>query len=183
MTLHASNRAPGGAILPNLSPKILPKIPPKISPNTSRILRPGSAFAISIALALLAACSTPDKPKPPPVQPVLQSPGHKSITVSGDNAGAAIVLERAQDLFVHLDIPTTSGLEWNVIELNPGVLTVLGSKFERALRNTNVEEAAGATVFHIRAEAPGSVALKFELRRPRSLTAAVQSITYDVTVK
>jgi hypothetical protein len=138
-----------------------------------------------IGSTMLAACSIFDKtqPKVAPPQVVLQSPGHKSITVSTYDSGAAIVLDSSQDLYVSLDILVTSGLEWNVVDLKPGVVAVLDSKFERALRNTNVEEAAGATVFHLRAEAPGRVLLKFDLRRVHSLLPAVRTATYDVTVK
>jgi hypothetical protein len=142
-----------------------------------------SALLPTLLLTQLAACSTTDLPKPAVVQPVLQRPGQKSVTVTADNTGSAVVLDPAQELIVELDIPATTNLEWSVVDLKPGVVSVTSSKFERALRNLSAEESGGSTVFHLKAEAAGTVALKFDLRRARSLDPAVQSVTYAVTVK
>ena len=141
------------------------------------------APALSLSFTLLAACSTAEKVKPPVVQSVVQSPGQKSIAVSGDQSGASIVLESAQELVVSLSIGATAGREWTLVDLKPGVLAVAGLKFERALRNTNPDEAEGTTVWRFRPEAAGTVVLRFDLRRPRSLLPAVQTVTYSVTVK
>ena len=136
---------------------------------------------LTLAAALLAACATPEKPKAPP--PPVAAVGQRLVAVSDANAGAAVTLESAQELVVRLPTEGAAGLEWMLVDPKPGVLTLLSSKFERALRNTNVEEAAGATVWHFRPQAAGSVALKFELRRPRSLQPPTQTVGYDVTVK
>ncbi len=141
------------------------------------------ALALAFTVAVLVACAAPEKPPaPPPVAPVAGS-GQRLITVSDANAGAAVTLEPAQELVVRLPIEGAGGLEWSLVDLKPGVLTVLSSKFERALRNTNVEEAAGASVWHFRPQAAGALTLKFDLRRPHSLQAPVQTVVYDVTVK
>lgn len=136
-----------------------------------------------LPLALLGACSTADKPKPVVVQSVLQQPGKAALAVTEADTGTRIVLDRSQTLVVSLAVAGNANPDWSLVDLKPGVLTVVGSKFERALRNTNVEEAAGATVWHFRPEAAGEVTLKFELRRPRSLGPALQSASYAVTVK
>ncbi len=138
---------------------------------------------LSLSLVLLAACATAERPKPPVVQSVVQSPGQKSVAVSGEQSGASIILEPAQELVVNLPIDGTAGREWTLVDLKPGVLVASGSKFERALRNANVDEADGATVWRFRAEAPGTVALRFDLRRPHSLLPAVQTVSFSVTVR
>jgi len=136
-----------------------------------------------IAAAVLAACATPEAPKAPPPVPPVASPGHRSVTVTEQNAGASVTLESSQELIVRLPVGATAGLEWSLVDLQPGVLTLQSSKFERALRNTNTEEAAGSTIWQLRPQAAGNVTLNFELRRPRSLQAAARTITYRVTVQ
>ena len=138
---------------------------------------------LALVATLLGACATPDKPKAPPPPPPVASPGQRVVTVSDANAGAGVTLESAQELVVRLPIGPATGLEWSLADLKPGVLAVQGMKFERALRNTNVEEAAGATVWHFRPQASGVVTLSFELRRPHSLQPPSQTVSYDVTVK
>lgn len=140
-----------------------------------------SSFALSAAL--LGACSsTPEAPKPPPPQPVVQGSGHV-LTVTDANAGAAVTLDSTQALMVRLPVGTTSGLEWSLVDLKPGVVSAVGPKFERALRNTNSEEAAGDSVWRVKPESAGTITLSFELRRPRTLLPAAQTVRYDVTVK
>jgi len=136
-----------------------------------------------VAAAVLAACGTPEAPKAPPPVPPVASPGHRSVTVTEQNAGASVTLEASQELIVRLPVGATAGLEWSLVDLQPGVLVLQNSKFERALRNTNTEEAAGSTVWQLRPQAAGNVTLNFELRRPRSLQAAARTITYRVTVQ
>ena len=136
-----------------------------------------------VAAAVLAACGTPEAPKAPPPVPPVASPGHRSVTVTEQNAGASVTLEASQELIVRLPVGATAGLEWSLVDLQPGVLALQNSKFERALRNTNTEEAAGSTVWQLRPQAAGNVTLNFELRRPRSLQAAARTITYRVTVQ
>jgi predicted secreted protein len=138
---------------------------------------------LALVAAALAACSTPDKPQASPATPPVAGPGQRLITVSDANAGAAVTLESAQELVVRLSTDGAGALEWSLVDLKPGVLALQSSKFERALRNTNTEEAAGATVWHFRPQLAGVVTLKFELRRPHSLLAPTQTVVYDVTVK
>jgi predicted secreted protein len=138
---------------------------------------------LALVATLLAACATPDHPKAPPAPPPVASPGERVVTLSDANAGAGVTLESAQELVVRLPIGATTGLEWSLGDLKPGVLAVQSARFERALRNTNVDEAAGAAVWHFRPQASGAVTLSFELRRPHSLQAPSQTVSYDVTVK
>jgi predicted secreted protein len=137
-----------------------------------------------LAAALLAACSTPEpQPKPPPAPIVVQNPGHRVLVVTDANAGATVVLESAQTLTVRLPLGATGGLEWSLVDLQPGVVSAVGPKFERALRNTNSGEDAGDSVWQLKPVAAGAVTLNFALRSTRSLQPAVQTVRYDVTVK
>ena len=144
------------------------------------------SFALCVPLALLSVCSTTDKPKPVAVQELIQSPGKSSVTIADTDDGAAVTLETTQTLVVNLFNPASAvngNLDWSIVDLQPGVLTVLGSRFERSPRDNNPADAAGITIWRIKPQAPGRVSLKFALRRPHSLDPATQTVTYDVTVK
>jgi predicted secreted protein len=143
---------------------------------------PHAWSGLAVAAALLAACSTP-APKPPPPPSLVQNPGHRVLVVTDANAGATVVLESAQTLTVRLPLGATSGLEWSLVDLQPGVVSAIGPKFERALRNTNSGEDAGDSVWQLTPVAAGAVTLNFALRPTRSLQPAVQTVRYDVTVK
>jgi predicted secreted protein len=138
---------------------------------------------MALVAAALAACSTPEKPQAPPPPPPVAGPGQQLVTVTDANAGAAVTIESAQELVVRLPTAGAGVFDWVLVDLKPGVLAVQSSKFERALRNTNVEEAAGATVWHFKPQAAGVVTLKFELRRPHVVQMPTQTVVYDVTVK
>jgi len=138
---------------------------------------------LALAAALLAACSTPDAPKAPAPPPVIAHAGQRAINVTGDDTGASIVLESAQPLIVRLAINVTTGQEWSVVDLKPGVLATQGPKFERALRNAGSAEGEGFVVWQFAPQSAGTVTLNFELRRPRSLQPATQFVRYDVVVK
>ena len=142
-------------------------------------------LALSMALALLAGCGTAEKKAKPEVAPpsLIQAPGQATLTVSADNAGAGIVLERTQALVVRLPLVFTTGLEWSLVDMKPGVLASQGQKFERLPRNVDLNEVGGTSVWRLVPEAAGSVALNFQLRRPHSLVPATQTVTYNVTVK
>ncbi|MEP7296661.1 MAG: protease inhibitor I42 family protein [Burkholderiales bacterium] len=138
---------------------------------------------LALAAALLAACSTPDAPKAPAPQVMIADAGRRAITVTGEVAGANITLERAQPLIVRLAINVTTGQEWSVVDLKPGVLATQGPKFERAPRNVGSSEGEGAVVWQFAPQSAGTVTLNFELRRPRSLQPATQVVSYQVVVK
>jgi predicted secreted protein len=143
----------------------------------------GRTLAPGIAFALLVACSTADKTKPVQVQPVIQNPGRAALTVNDANNGAAIVLERSQELVVRLAVAGSSGMDWSLVDLKPGVLRVVsGPTFERAALNVVDDPSDGSSIWRLRAEAPGTVALNFELRRPHVLGTA-RTLSYPVTVK
>jgi len=143
---------------------------------------PHAWSGLAKAAALLTACSTP-LPKPPPPPSVVQNAGHRTLVVTDANAGASVVLESAQTLTVRLPIGATSGLEWSLVDLKPGVVSAVGPTFERALRNTNSGEDAGDSVWQFKPEATGAVTLNFALRPTRSLQPAVQTVRYDLTVR
>lgn len=143
---------------------------------------PHAWTSLALAAALLAACSTP-APKPPPPPSVVQNPAHRTLVVTDANAGASVVLESTQTLTVRLPLDVTSGLEWSLVDLKPGVVSAAGPKFERALRNTNSGEDAGDSVWQFKPEAAGAVTLNFALRPTRSLQPAVQTVRYDLTVR
>ena len=148
--------------------------------NPSRIWR---TLAPGITLALLVACSTADKPRPLPAQPVIQNPGRAALTVNDADNGAAIVLERSQELIVRLPVRGSSGMDWSLVDLKPGVLRVAsGPTFERTLLSVADDPSDGSSIWRLRAEAPGTVALNFELRRPHVLGTA-RTLSYPVTVK
>ena len=144
-----------------------------------------TTLSMCAAAAMLVACSTapPAVPKEPPPPPVIDKPGAKIVMVTDANNGAGVTLESAQELVVSLPLAPTNGLEWSVVDLAPGVLTPTGSRFERDPRNSNIGEANGMSVFHFKPQAAGRVTLTFDLRRPRSLLPAVQTVVYQVTVK
>ncbi len=138
---------------------------------------------LCLPLALLGACGTIEKAPTPPPPGLIQKAGSAAITVTEADAGAPIVLERGQALVVRLAVAGNQNPDWVVIDLKPGVLRVLGSRFERALRDTDAGEAAGSTVWRFAPEAPGEVVLNFELRQPRSVAAPLQTARYTVTVR
>ena len=142
-----------------------------------------SCGGLAFAAATLVACAVPDKPQAPPPTVSVARPGQHLVTVSDTDAGAAVTLASAQELVVRLPIEPVAGLEWSLVDLTPGVLTLAGSRFERPLRSPNGEESRGTTVWRFTPQAAGVIALRFELRRPRSLQLATQTIVYDVTVK
>lgn len=147
-------------------------------------LRLWGGLALCLPLALLDACSTTaEKPRPAATQSVIQQPGKSSVTVTEADADARIVLDKSQTLVVSLVLAGNANPDWSVVDLKPGVLTVQGSKFERALRSTNGDESTGSTVWRFKPEAAGEVTLRFELRPPRSRDPALQTVTYAVTVK
>lgn len=153
----------------------------------SKSLCPRGASLVTLALAALlaslAACSGAAKTKPVVVQPLIQAQGQKSITVADDKSGAAVVLDRDQALIVRLPVTAPFVYEWSLVDLKPGVLLLHSAVFERAALDVNAEESAGAMVWRLRGEAPGSVGLRFELRRPRNVAAAVRVVDFAVTVK
>ncbi|MEP7100287.1 MAG: protease inhibitor I42 family protein [Burkholderiales bacterium] len=149
-------------------------------------LRVWGSFALCVPLALLGGCASGDKPKPVVVQSVIQAPGKAYVTVANANDGAAVVLDTTQELRVELSLSgfeVANNMDWSVSGLKPGVLTTIGSRFDRATRDVNPLESAGATVWRLKPQAPGQVRLSFELRRAYSLGAPTKSVSFDVTVK
>jgi predicted secreted protein len=143
-----------------------------------------AALALGMTLALLlAGCSTADKPKPAPAQPVIQGPGKAALAVTANDSGASIVMERSQELIVRLPLRGSSGADWSLVDLKPGVLRVVaGPTFERALLSVADDPSDGSSIWRLRAETPGQVALNFELRRPHAL-GTERTLSYPVTVK
>lgn len=145
-----------------------------------------AVFAVLVAAPLLGltGCSAANRlPTPVVVQPLVQAPGQNSVTVSDAQSGAEVALESGQDLLVRLPASPTTALEWSVVDLAPGVLAARGTTFERATPNVDADDAAGITVFRLHAAAAGTVALRFESRRPRGLAPAVRVVSFAVTVR
>ena len=134
-------------------------------------------------LVLLAACASGEQAKPVVVQPVVRAEGQRSISVTAEQSGAEIELGREQELVVRLATGSTDGQEWSLVDFAPGVLNATGPKFERDLRSTTIDDATGTSLWRLRPSAPGTVALRFEYRRPRRLDPATQVVTYRVTVR
>lgn len=142
-----------------------------------------SLVASTLAGAGLTGCSGAPKAKQPMVARTIEKAGAPSITVSDDDAGASIVLQRGQDLFVRLEHDGTSDYEWSLVDRKTGVLAVVSSQFERSLRSETASEAVGDTVWHLRPQAAGSVVLTFDQRVPRRLDPPLRTVTYSVTVR
>jgi len=143
-----------------------------------------AALVLAAMLAPLAGCTTPEMPKPAvATQAVIQKPGQKTIRVSSENSGASIVLEPSQQLVVSLALKVGTRLEWSLVDLKPGVLAVQSSRFEWSSRPADFDAGIGVSIWQLKVDAPGSVVLKFDLRRPHSLDPAQETVTYDVTVK
>ena len=142
------------------------------------------SVGLSLCVALLAACGTPEKAVPAAVQAVVvSSPGQAAITVSDRQSGASVVLEPTQALVVKLPSDVTSVRDWALIDLQPGVLALQRSTFENAVRRPLGDEYVGTAVWRFSPQAAGTVTLTFELRRPHSVGPAAQTVTYRVTIK
>ena len=101
-----------------------------------------------------------------------------------EHSGSAIALERDQELVVRLATLVNPGSGWALVDFTPGVLTgQTAPKFERELRVSNVNDAAGFEVWRFKPVAAGTVTLKFDYRRPYRLDAATQSVSYTVMVR
>lgn len=145
---------------------------------------PGVCWGVwMVAFVALASCASGDKPKPVVAQALVKAVGQQSLTVTEAQAGAEIELGREQELIVRLSTRGTSGREWSLVDLAPGVLVATGPKFQRALLGTTDDDASGQSIWRLRPSAAGSVSLRFEFRRPRNTEAAAAVVTYAVTVR
>ena len=142
------------------------------------------ALVATLAAALMGACaSKPEGPPPAPVQRVIQGATKSIISVTDTDADARLVLERSQELLIQLPLDVTTGLDWTLVDMKPGVLVLGSTRFERTRRDRNDFENDGDVEFRLKPAASGDVTLTFALRRPRSLLPAVQTLTFAVTVK
>ena len=170
-----------------LDTRAAPTIPMENQRMTNN-LRVWGSLALCVPLALIGACAASDKPKPVVVvvPSVIQAPGKSVVTVSDQNPGAPVVVELAQELRVDLSLSAyevAHNMDWSVVDLKPGVLSPLGSRFERTARDSNPTESDGSTIASFKPQAPGTVTLTFGLRRPYSVGAPMRSVSFDVTVK
>lgn len=151
--------------------------------------RPRAPVALAaLVAALLGACaSTDDKARPAPPQVVIQAPGKSTVVVVAErDAGASVVVETAQEL--RIDLPASAwsvanNFEWSVEASKPGVLSVLGTRFERGALDNNPSESGGTTIWRIKPQSPGQTRLTFVLRQPRSLAPPVQTVAFEVQVR
>ena len=153
-------------------------------PSASNPMPWRRSLAIAASAFAVTACGLfKVAPTPPPVQPLVQAQGKKSVAVTDGQSGASVVLETGQEWVVRLRLSPASGLDWSVAELPAGVLVLRSSGFERAPRNDDVDDSDGAVVFRLQALAAGTGAPKFELRRARSLGPAQRVVSFAVSVK
>jgi hypothetical protein len=142
----------------------------RFKPHAMRVLALGAAMA-------LAACTTPEER-----QRRIDTGGHIVTLTSG--SASNVELRRDQELRIRLAIEATDGREWSLVEMAPGVLAQDGARgFERESLTTNDAQAAGSDVFRFKPLAAGTTTLKFDLRRPRDLQPATQSVSFTVSVK
>ena len=141
------------------------------------------ATLATAALTLLSACAGTDVLAPGGERLKLQATRQAPLTVRAQQSGTAIELAVGQELVVRLATQSTSGHEWALVDLAPGVLSSSGPTFERDQRTASVEEASGEAIWRLRSVRPGTVLLNFEYRRPRDLAPAEQRATYSVTVR
>jgi predicted secreted protein len=144
-------------------------------------MRGAGALALAVSM-LLGACAGGDKTPPVVAKPLVKSAG-KSVTVTIEQSGAAVELGLDQELIVRLATAVTSGHQWALIDPAPGVLVAVGPAFERDLRNNTLDEVTGTSVWSLKPVAAGTVALRFELRRPRKVEPAKDVVTYNVKVQ
>ena len=128
------------------------------------------------ALVLLAACAAP-----PPPQPEV---GRYGVNVAAEHSGSKITLEPGQELVVRLTTIASPTSEWSLVDFKPGVLTgQTAPKFEREVEASNPIQAGGFEVWRFRPAAAGTMTLKFDYRRMRTLDPATQTVSYTVTVR
>ena len=131
---------------------------------------------VGAALVLLAACATPPRPAP-----VVDRYG---VNVAAEHSGSSITLEPGQELVVRLTTIASPTSEWSLVDFQPGVLEgQTAPKFEREIEASNPVQAVGFEVWRFRPAAAGTVTLKFDYRRMRTLDPATQTVTYTVTVR
>lgn len=128
-------------------------------------------------LALVAACTAPPRPDP--------EVNRYGVHVAAEHSGSSIALEPGQELVVRLASLLGPSTEWSIVDFKPGVLTGPSApRFEPEKRMSQLNEpAAGFEVWRFKPAAPGTVTLKFEYRRIRSLDPATETVTYTVTVR
>jgi hypothetical protein len=139
---------------------------------------------LSLPVIGLAGCSSFEaRPVAAPAPVVISQPGKAALTLTEAGNGARVVLDSAQTLVVSLEVAGNQNNDWVLIGLPAGFTVVTGPRFERAVRSPGADEFSGSTVWHLRAGAVGEYPLLFELRRPRSTQAPLQSVVYTVVVQ
>jgi predicted secreted protein len=136
-----------------------------------------------VSIALLSSCASSDAPPAAVPQRVIQKPGRSEVNVTDTDNGAKVFVEKAQTLVVDLPLLPIEGREWSLVDMAPGVLSVVSSKFERDNRERDGIASPGDMIIRFKAEAAGNVVLNFALRRPHTLEPATQTVTYAVTVR
>jgi len=127
--------------------------------------------------ATIAACATPEER-----ERRIDTGGHVVKLTLG--SAPSVELRQDQELQVRLATRATTGHVWTLVEVAPGVLAQQGvSTFERESLVSNIGQAAGFEVFRFKPVAPGTTALKFQLRRPRDLDPAIELANFTVSVK
>ena len=139
---------------------------------------------LSLPLAGLCGCSMFEpKPVTAPAATVIVQPGKATLQLTEAGTGSRVVLERAQTLVVSLAVAGNQSPDWVIVGLPDGFVVAAGPRFERTGPRPNADDAAGSTVWHLRAGTSGEFTLRFELRRPRSTLPPLQIVSYTVQVQ
>jgi inhibitor of cysteine peptidase len=122
---------------------------------------------ILIAIALLAACSTP---------------GNQTVTLSDADAGKTITLHTGDTLVIHLDGNPTTGYNWDVSRVDVSVLQAQGDV--QFTPDTSAIGSGGTVVLTFLAASTGQTTLQLAYHRSWVMDVApLQTFTVTVVVK
>jgi copper homeostasis protein (lipoprotein) len=107
---------------------------------------------------------------------------YRTITLSEDDAGRVIDLDRGQHILVRLRSDRTTGYRWTIASLALDKLTKLGDTMY--VRDTAARGGGGAETWSFLASRTGDQELRFEYRRLFELDSPVaKSVTYTIRVR
>lgn len=90
-----------------------------------------------------------------------------------------IVVAPGETFDVPLEATAAAGYVWQMADVEPGIVDLLGSDFELL---SHLAGAPAKQVFHLRALSPGQVTLRFSYGRPwESAPAGERSVQVRVT--
>jgi predicted secreted protein len=155
----------------------------KTARTSARALALTLAFAVGLPSVLLSACASKDALPVAVAQRTIQNPGKSQVEIAEADGGAKVIVQQSQVLVVDLPLLPTEGREWSLVDMKPGVLSVVSSKFELDKRDHDGLASPGDMIIRFKPEAVGDVELNFALRRPHTLEPATKTVTFAVTVR